>query len=381
MPRYYKRKYKFESQKRTPIDRLTIPLINRVANRYIAKREFENRGKFSKTKSKQLRDSDIFKGIRLENVHGFASDNCTNCGSSTQDYCVWTKDYEQVCKKCGAVQPDKYSEDAVDGPQKISSSYQKRTYLSERIRLFGNVEPRIPRQDLKLIGLVYSELDTISGKISNEKSNHKEQKSTIIESSGLPKRCFEEPSTINKAFIKSLLQCVDYMRSKHPSLRNQYGVDKEDKIKFKTKYSERWLQVKVFLCGENYYRRNVCSIPSEDLLNEMYKLSREIVKVFEEKKEEASLVNHKKSVLKTDLIFLVVLFNIEPRLLSVYGWYFSNDSIKRGANSAIRDFENLQKIIHYLNRNLSKQEDVQNLLYKDRWEIPEYSQIVASLTE
>lgn len=357
---------------------LRIPRANYREHKYVSKKDSENRGKYSRKKAEIIRKEDENSGLRVKNTNGYCVDNCHNCNRSSQDYMVWSPDSELVCTGCGAVQFEKYYEGAVESPQKLSSSYETRTYICERIRAFGNVEPRIPRQDARFIGRVYSELESFFCKVLDEEKNKTGPRVTPsdIETTGLKVWFIEHPADINKNFVKMLLKCCDRIREMNPTVRRLEGIDREDHVKFKTKYTERWLQIKIFLCGPSYYQRCVCDIPGEELLKNLYSLSMQIVTVYENFKEEANLIVEKKSIIKTDLIFLVSLYNLNPDYLETYSWYFYNDTLAKNPLGWASDYVNLQKILYFLNHPYpkiigpQKAEELKALLYFDSWEIP-----------
>ncbi len=383
MPRFYSRKLKKERLLENGFKSLflRIPKINTLHNKFIKKKLEERRGKYSKTKAEQTREKDVREGRRLSNSCDYMRDCCYKCDSPSDQYFTITSDYDTVCKFCAVVQPEKYFEEQMDYIQKISSSYQKRTYISERLRLFGNVEPRICREDLKLIGQVYSEIDEIYCKVYNEEED-KERRTQRLRDLGIDLWFPGHVAEFEKNSIKVILQCVDYIREKNPTLRYYDGVEKEDGRSFVHKYTERWLQIKIFLCGVIYYEQSVCSIPDTNLLNDMYKLCTIFLDIYENHRIEARVYSDKRSIVSTDLLFLVILYNIDPSLVETYGWYFLNDSLRsllsptseNAVQSAIqKDYFVIEKIIEYLNSQEAKYKntrEIKNILFRDSWYTP-----------
>ena len=330
---------------RAPLPGLRIPFINTLPNRKVRKRDNENRGKFSKFLSEKQREKDIHDGLRLSNSSYYATDFCFCCGAYSDEAFVQTPEYDIVCKKCAAVQPSEvFYEDAIHSTQKSSSAYKERTYLSERLRLFANLEPRIPREDIQLIGQVYSELDSRYCKAVNDEQEDQEERTKKLKRFGLDGWFISNPGDISKDFIKTLLTLID--KKLRPSIK---GVTKS----FKKKYLERWLQIKIFLCGEIYYKRNVSRLPPTELLDDMLLLACQITSIFKNKKEEARIFVDKKSVPNIDLMFLTILYNIDRDFLTEFGWYFMSQAVRDGVtrkDSAIqKDYEVLKKIFEYLN--------------------------------
>lgn len=352
--------------------KLRIPFINTLPHRKIKKKDYENRGKFSKFKSQKQRERDIASGLRVSNAGYYCTDFCFNCGAYSDEAFVSTPEYDIVCTKCAAVQPSETCfENAIDSAPKPSSAYKERTYLSERLRQFGNHEPRIPREDIRLIGQVYSELDKRYSKVLS-KEEDPERQTEELKRLGLQGWFIDDPSYIGKSFVKTILTLID--KTIDPKLR---GITKS----FKKKYLERWLQIKIFLCGQAYYIRNVCNLPSEELLASMLLLSCQITSVFKNKKEEANIGTEKKSVPNVDLMFLLILYNIDIYHLREFGWYFLSQAVKEGvesenANTAIKkDYHYLSKIFKYLNSEYKHRNPASDkfasCLDKGYWHLPE----------
>lgn len=326
---------------------LRIPLVNTLPNRKVRSRESENRGKFSKVLASKQRERDIQTGIRLSNNGFYSTDFCFCCGAYSDEAFVPTPEYEVVCKECAAVQPsEKCFEDAIDSTLKSPTAYKERTYLSERLRLFGNLEPRIPREDFELIGQVYSELESRYSKIHDEEEDP-ERRSERLGRIGFKGDWFiQHPGNITKDFIQTLLTLIDQTLS--PNLR---GVTKS----FKRKYLERWLQIKILLCGKNYYKNCICDLPDSLLLDDMLALACQVTSIFKNKKDEARIFTEKRSVPNVDLMFLMILYNIDIFYLRKFGWYFLSKAVREGSApdkplSAIHgDYDTLCKIFEYLN--------------------------------
>ncbi len=356
---------------RLPLPGLRIPFINTLPNRKVRKRDSENRGKFSKFLSEKQRENDIRSGLRVSNSGYFSTDFCFCCGAYSDESFVHTPEYDVVCKKCAAVQPSEvFYEDAIHSTQKSSSAYKERTYLSERLRLFANAEPRIPREDIRLIGQVYSELESRYSKIC-DKEEDPEKRSEKLRRLGLDGGWFiNHPGYISKDFIKTILTLID--NKLKPSIK---GITKS----FKRKYLERWLQIKIFLCGEAYYKKNVNSLPAPELLDDMLLLGCQLTSVFKHKKEEAKIFVEKRSVPNVDLMFLLILWNIDREYLAQYGWYFLSQAVKDGAgkkDSAIqKDYEVLEKVFEYLNSEYKNRNSASDQFIRclelGNWHLPE----------
>jgi hypothetical protein len=170
------------------------------------------------------------------------------------------------------------------------------------------------------------------------------------------KRFLEHSGDITKDFIKTLLSLID----KHvPSAGGT----------FKRRYLERWLQIKIFLCGETYYANNVCPIPDQLLLDTLFLLASCVANVYETKRDELKIFTEKQSMPNVDLLFLLLLYNLGQ--LETYGWYFTSKSIKNASESLAiqRDFEIYEKIFKYLNETQMTKLPREFLEYGE-WKIP-----------
>lgn len=311
--------------------KIRVPYINTLPNKKVHLRDVENRGKFSKFENARKTQESIAKGETVSNSNGYSTDNCSNCGAYADDYFVNTPEWDVVCRKCGAVQPSERAfEGAVERNTKLSSPYRQRTYFSERLRLFGNLEPRIPKQDIRLIGQVYSELCTLLCTLKS--ANHSSGAGlraleTELKAHGLYGWFDDDPRAITKDFIKTLLTLID----KHISVPSIRGTTKS----FKKKYLERWLQIKIFLCGEHYFKNNISELPDKDLLNTMLSLACHISILYKTKKEEIGLDEvRKKSHPNVDLLFLLILYNLGE--LNKFAWYFVSKKILHNGEFLLR---------------------------------------------
>lgn len=345
-----------------------------MPNRKIQRKERENRGRFTKAVFFTQLKKDILNGTRVSNSGNFQVDACFCCLSPADDSFVNTPDYTVVCKKCAAVQPSEiFYDGAIENSQKLSPSYKKRTYLSERIRLFGNREPRIPREDLTLIGQVYSEIESVYSKIIDSSEKGASWKAQELKSLGLHKWFIEHSGDITKDFIKKLLSSID----KHINDPKLKGPTKS----YKKKYAERWLQLKIFICGDTYYENHVCKIPDRQLLDQMLTLSNSIAQVYENFREDAQILSEKKSMPNIDLLLLIVLYNIAESSCIEFGWYFilSNKSLldysekiktepEWISDTLKNDYEIISKILNYLNY---KYKNYKTRFFSERFQLEE----------
>lgn len=346
---------------------LRVPFSNHLPNKYVRAKEVENRGKYSKYKERKELERLENAGIRKRNSGYYMFDNCNNCLSPADDYFVRTPEHEVVCRNCGAVQCDeKCIENSIQAAQKLSTGYKKRVYLCERLRQSGNLEPRIVREDILLIGQVYSELESSYCKVIDT-IEEGEERNKALRKLGLEGWFIEHPGDITKDFVKTLLSAVDLLS---PAVRNH-------SYSFKKKYTERWLQIKIFFCGESYFKNYVSKLPDYELLTKIFFLSNEIADVYENKRAEAKIFTEKKSIPSLDLMMLLVLYNISPDDLDEFGWYYQVKAPE--SDSSRRDFETLVKILEYLNSQYKKQGSSRNsriktakdYLGEGEWTVPE----------
>ena len=97
------------------------------------------------------------------------------------------------------------------------------------------------------------------------------------------------------------------------------------------------------------------------------------------KKEEAKIFVEKRSVPNVDLMFLLILWNIDREYLAQYGWYFLSQAVKDGAgkkDSAIqKDYEVLEKVFEYLNSEYKNRNSASDQFIRclelGNWHLPE----------
>lgn len=341
--------------------KIRIPKRNTLSNRIIEEKEIENRGKYSKKYYEKRNADDIANGIRNSNSNNYASDMCIHCNSSSDVSFVRTKEYDVVCTKCGVVQPNEtFYYGQTQTLLELSPAYQEKTYISERLRQFANLEPRIPRKDLFLIGLVYCEFDKINCEIIDSKKTNTE-KDDELRDKGLFGWFKANPGDITKETIKKLLQIID------KKIQFTEEIKKGIKTKsFTNKYSERWLQIKIFICGEDYYTNHICDIPDKELLNELLTEAALVSYVYKHKRVECGISNiKKKNMIKIDLLFLLLLYSISEETLKQFGWYFTSKKLhsiyidkmvfdkskqlKKSKKTIEEDLSTLSLVFNYLN--------------------------------
>lgn len=341
--------------------KIRIPKRNTLANRIIEEKEIENRGKYSKKYYEKRNADDIANGIRNSNRNNYLSDMCCHCSSLADISFVRTKEYDVVCTKCGVVQPNEaFYYGQAQTLLELSPAYQEKTYISERLRQFANLEPRIPRKDLFLIGLVYCEFDKINCEIIDSKKTDSE-KDNELSTKGLQGWFKENPGDITKETIKKLLQIIDKKIQFNDEIKK--GIKTKS---FTNKYSERWLQIKIFICGQDYYTNHICDLPDKELLNELLTEATLVSYAYKHKKIECGITNiKKKNMIKIDLLLLLLLYSISHDTLKQFGWYFTSKKLhsiyidkmvsdkskqlKKSKKTIEEDLSTLSMVFNYLN--------------------------------
>lgn len=329
-------------------------------------KEEDRRGKHSKKKAQEEVQKLQQNGIRTRNSGYYSVDSCSNCAADADTYFIRTKEYDVVCRKCGAVQEDEICyENEVTTLSQTPTTNKKITYISERLRLFGNREPRIASQDISIIGQTFSQLHTLYSKDKfrgsqqfkgeNESIPNKEGESvthfpySIFHHLDVDAVFGSGAGHLNKRSIRELLQLIDSLDPER--------VKRQTK-NFEKKYTERWLQIKIYLMfGEEEYERWVCPLPSKELLDTMVYKASLVVDLYEKHKENLRVGSEKKkkNMLSLDLLFLLLL-NSEGQL-EQFGWYFVSHVLHRTylisatkTNPSMEtDYESYQFLFKYLN--------------------------------
>lgn len=355
-----------EQEDRQPTRKyIRIPSKNLLPNKKVYLKEEERRGKHSKKRTSEENKKLQNAGIRTRNSSYFSVDNCSNCGAFADDSFIRTREYDVVCKKCGCVQNSEICfENEITTLSQTPTTNKKITYISERLRLFANREPRIAAEDINIIGSLFGSLCGyhITNRIPEiEKSDSESE----IQSDGnlrkeikslYPYTLFSDPwkayeifskggAFITKKFVRELLRVVDKL--------DPEKVPRKTKS-FEKKYTERWLQIKIYLMwGEQEFEKQLCKLPDKDLLDKMVYVASLIVDSYE--KQKADLSQKKTNMLSIDLLFLLLLF--QENKLEEYGWYFVSPVLHRTYlikfnkinKAAEEDFQVFEKIFNILN--------------------------------
>lgn len=344
---------------------IRIPSKNLLPNKKVYLKEEDNRGKHSKKKAEEEKIKLQNAGIRTTNDKYFSVDNCFNCGAFADSYFVRTKEYDVVCTKCGAVQDSEVVyEDEITTLSQTPTTNKKITYISERLRLFANREPRIASEDMSVIGRTYGQLisvysenrvlskqqqeDEICGTETMDKQKQHLRPLHLFRDTKVAKRTFELGAHyITKQFIRDLLRIVDKL--------DPEAIPRKTKS-FEKKYTERWLQIKIYLMwGEEEFINSICPLPSKELLDKMVFKASLIVDAYEKQKD--SMPTKKKNMLSIDLLFLLLLFQEGQECLITHGWYFVSSVLHRTymikrdkTNKSLEeDFQSFKKIFNSLN--------------------------------
>jgi hypothetical protein len=360
------------------IKSLRIPRKNLLSNRKTFKKEEDRRGRHSKKRA--LEEKQILQdaGIQSRNSEYYSSDYCQNCGNSADDCFIRTREYDVVCKHCGVVQAcEIVYENEISTLSSVPTTNKKITYISERIRQFANCEPRIPSEDIKIIRRVYGALCQMYYKthLSLEKDRNSSGKETTAHvtdihflfgrrnkkregdsterrerTSGLSRAILSKilgdggPTFITKSFIKELLSITDQREIlDHGKLFSSSSSSSSSNNYFSRRYAERWLQIKIYLCGgKEVYEELVVPLPNSELLNRIYRMAHELVHFYELKKQECK--SPKKNMLSEDLLFLIILYSIgSDALLELYGWYFISPHMYYSSSSSLEKEKEKEK--------------------------------------
>jgi len=361
-------------------------LSNKIYVEKKQKPRVENRGLNSSKKKRKSKDSEQ-NGIS-DNIINYS---CTKCNTSKL---VRTREYAAVCENCGLVQSGDIlheGEIKITKQSHISSDYKKEAYAAERLKQAGNVEPRINALDLQTIRKVfdkYSNIDT-TYEIFFRASSFRRTKETsqfILENKCINTRDGEHRGGeegeeekedkilfdyiksidfkfidveqikklkewlpvdpvgdlwISKTFVKGLLTLID--------LEIELGyIDLYSKPQFKKKYTERWLQVKRFLCNpEDYIDGHVLSTKELTHIHELFIV---LISVLPDIIDKGKKI----SVPSIDVIILFILYTYNREALENHGWYYVRKSMyyRNPKSSAYDDFQTCVQLAKILNKNI-----------------------------
>lgn len=349
-------------------------LSNKV---YVEKKEkprVENRGLNKKSKLNNLSDS-----TTDGNSDFIDCPCCTKCNSCKL---VRTREFASVCEDCGYVQSGDLlheGEIKITKQAPISSDYKKEAYAAERLKQAGNVEPRINALDLQTIRKVFDKYSTMDPTyeiffrassfrrtketsqfiaLENERRDSGETSSILydyiksLEFKFIDTKQMEKLKEwlpvdpvgdlwISKTFVKGLLTLID--------LEIELGsIALYTKPQFKKKYTERWLQVKRFLCNpEDYIDGHVLSTRELTHIHELFIVLTSVL-------DDVPPTKKKVSVPSIDVIVLFILYTYNQEALKNHGWYYVRKSMfyRNPKSSAYDDFQTCVELAKILNKSI-----------------------------
>jgi len=262
---------------------LRTPIRNCIPNYFVPKKLYDRRGKKKSNKAVNNNNNN--------NDGPYHDLVCDCCGNHDQSRFIQDKQNCPVCENCGVVKTSEvtYSNELSEMQAKDKQSYQRRSYLSERLRQFTNSEPRISEPDLEIIRHAYARLrEAFNEGHPLFKRSTRTQKKYI---KGIVESFTSREEDITKQHIKSLLDFIDGSMEKNVSI-NPYGIEKRPS--FKKKYLERWAQIKRYFCGDTYYYNYLVTKPDQITVDLLFKIATLVTIVYETKEQY-------KFVLETDV--------------------------------------------------------------------------------
>ena len=264
--------------------------------------------------------------------------SCANC---TKTDFVLTYDLDSpVCTGCGCVSNDRNVVGACDPQQLVTRSlkYMHCHYWAERIRQFCNLEPRFTESEQDKICIVWNELHAKD-----------------------PQTWSNSATSFSKYRFKQLLAVLDKV---------------EPGKRWKQKL-ERWWQAREIIYGHD----PTYAIGDEYTSHMLKVLFDPFARYFATQFKNSTSGQH--NIPKTDLIFLLLLYNISPDHLRKHGWYFLNKNILAQKESIEADYARIEEICKAVNDNLrskAKLSGVRRESYvwfgKNNYKVPPLSKLV-----
>lgn len=357
--------------------KIRLPWKNSIPNLFVSKKENDKRGKkrsvsgnYSNFPQQLNTNSPVHSDAR---INYSSSDHCSGCGSLPDRWITFRREGTTVCQDCSIVQSDQVIDQVPDTPPaKMAQKGERRAYLSEKIRQMANEEPRIPQHDLEIIRRVHDELVCVA----DQDPDYFERWSNPRGPIPLRRPIRVEEEKITREDVKELLRFIDRLKipPKHKS------------VSFRKKYLERWQQIKVALTGSHYYYNHVANKPTEELLDKLLKTGTLVTEIYDTDKlyifgsppphpddDCCPLLKKKPSAKKNvpnlDILFLLVLYNIDEHFLELHGWYWVSKTMHLYAYaspaqrekyrqtkfaSVVEDYKRYKKILRYCNHHYPK---------------------------
>lgn len=249
---------------------LRTPIRNCIPNHFVPKKIIDRRGK-KKSKQSVNNNTNSDNGSDYDLI-------CTSCGNNDYSRFIQDKQNCPVCENCGTVKTSEvtYFKELSQVQTEDKQCYQRRSYLSERLRQFANAEPRISEPDLEVIRYTYARLcEAFNEGHPLFKRSTRTRKKYI---KGIVEHFTPREEDITKQHIKSLLDFIDGSMDKVVSV-HPYGTEKRPS--FKKKYLERWAQIKRYFCGDTYYYKFIVSKPQQETIDLMFKVATLVTVVYE----------------------------------------------------------------------------------------------------
>lgn len=260
----------------------------------------DKRGKHTK-KSRLLR-------IELAKKSLPEKPTCNNC-QSILDLTVTTREGDAVvCKNCGVVDgiPIFDEETPTIDCRRGSPLYRHRNYFAERILQARNEEPRFRDEELDILSHIYDIYRNSSLLFWNEKFFSK-------------KHCAIICRHLIKVYPNSIF----------------------------TRRIERWYQYRIYICG------NTGNHIPDDIAFLLRALFDAYSHYFEKAlKYEGS---KKSNITQLDLVILVLLYSIDPKLVNEYGWYFLNHNLINRTPSIFKNYEKIITVCDLVNERILKE--------------------------
>lgn len=229
---------------------------------------------------------------------------CENCGSHDFEPCP--DNSSDMCSSCGACGVFKNIVPTFDQIRDANwvqlnrNLYHNRNYFAERMRQFTNTEPRFTVEEENHIRAIHRVYESHSPQVYEPKNMYKDQ------------------------------------------FRRIFGTLKQELPGMKyDKRLERWLQARVLLCPE----ATVGSVTIAETMKTMFDAVADTW-LYKMKKQPDW---RKKNIFNIDLLCLIMLYNIDPLALELYGWYFLTPEIIFATDSVKKNWARYAELLQLTN--------------------------------
>lgn len=241
----------------------------------------------------------------------FVKSRCRDC-DQVLDQAVRTEEGDAiVCTNCGVVDNNTcfdYEPLVLDYVPR-NSLYRHKNYFAEKLRQARNIEPRLSNSELDCMSVLFDIYRSYS---------------PVLWSEGM----------FTKKHAKRICR----------SIKNQYPS-----TQWHTRH-ERWFQYRTYICGD------VGLAMPEDISIQLRVLFDAYAYYFLHYLE----INQfpRRNIAKLDLVILVLLYNLSPKTLRDYGWYFINKNIFNKSKATIKDINEIRTICKLINQEIFTLKDV-----------------------